>query len=141
MNRETFTVDAALLQELGERLIGRAHIALVELIKNAYDADAINCEIRFDGEGISIADDGHGMSDKEFLDHWMRIGTTHKVEMENSKLLNRVLTGSKGIGRLSAQFLASEMELWRHVRRTTRSSALCDSRLEEHYARPGPGQI
>ena len=112
MNRETFTVDAALLQELGERLIGRAHIALAELIKNAYDADAIKCNIRFDGEGILIADDGHGMSDREFLDHWMRIGTTHKVEMVNSRLLNRVLTGSKGIGRLSAQFLASEMELW-----------------------------
>ena len=112
MNRETFTVDAALLQELGERLIGRAHIALAELIKNAYDADAINCDIRFDGDGLSIADDGHGMSEREFLNHWMRIGTTHKVEMENSRLLNRVLTGSKGIGRLSAQFLASEMELW-----------------------------
>ena len=112
MNRETFTVDAALLQELGERLIGRAHIALAELIKNAYDADAIRCDIRFDEDGITIADDGHGMSEREFLDHWMRIGTTHKVEQENSRLLNRVLTGSKGIGRLSAQFLASEMEIW-----------------------------
>ena len=112
MNRETFTVDAALLQELGERLIGRAHIAVAELIKNAYDADAIRCDIRFDEDGITIADDGHGMSEREFLDHWMRIGTTHKVEQETSRLLNRVLTGSKGIGRLSAQFLASEMELW-----------------------------
>ncbi len=112
MNRETFNVDAALLQELGERLIGRAHIALAELIKNAYDADAIRCDIRFDEDGITISDDGHGMSKREFLDHWMRIGTTHKVEQENSRLLSRVLTGSKGIGRLSAQFLASEMELW-----------------------------
>jgi hypothetical protein len=35
-----FDVDAALLQELGKRLVGRAHIALAELVKNAYDADA-----------------------------------------------------------------------------------------------------
>ena len=112
MNRETFTVDAALLQELGERLIGRAHIALSELIKNSFDADAITCEICFEDDKITILDDGHGMSEKEFLDHWMRIGTTHKVALEKSRLLNRSLTGSKGIGRLSAQFLASEMELW-----------------------------
>ena len=112
MNRETFTVDAALLQELGERLIGRAHIALAELIKNSYDADAFNCHIRFDDDQIVISDDGHGMSEGEFLDHWMRIGTTHKIALANSRSLKRALTGSKGIGRLSAQFLASEMELW-----------------------------
>jgi hypothetical protein len=35
-----FDVDAALLRELGERLVGRADIALAELVKNAYDADA-----------------------------------------------------------------------------------------------------
>ena len=112
MNRGTFTVDAALLQELGERLIGRAHIALSELIKNSFDADAITCEICFEDDTITILDDGQGMSEKEFLDHWMRIGTTHKVALEKSRLLLRPLTGSKGIGRLSAQFLASEMELW-----------------------------
>lgn len=111
MNRHTFTVDAALLQEIGERLIGRAHIALAELIKNSYDADAVNCQIAFENDRITIVDDGHGMSQREFLDHWMRIGTTHKVELGNSRFLNRALTGSKGIGRLSAQFLASEMTL------------------------------
>ena len=111
MNKVTFTVDAALLQEIGERLIGRAHIALSELIKNSYDADAVNCHIGFEDDRITIVDDGHGMSQREFLDHWMRIGTTHKVELGKSKFLNRALTGSKGIGRLSAQFLASEMTL------------------------------
>ena len=55
MKRETFTVDAALLQELGERLIGRAHIALSELIKNSYDADATNCDIRFENNGIIVS--------------------------------------------------------------------------------------
>ena len=111
MNKRTFAVDAALLQELGERLIGRAHIALAELIKNAYDADAINCRIRFEANRILIADDGHGMSQQEFLKRWMRVGTTHKVDQQKSRRLGRALTGSKGIGRLSAQFLASEMTL------------------------------
>ena len=111
MNQETFNVDAALLQELGERLIGKAHIALAELIKNSYDADAIDCKILFDDDRITIVDDGHGMSVRDFLDHWMLIGTTHKANQRISKTLGRPLTGSKGIGRLSAQFLASEMVL------------------------------
>ena len=111
MKKRTFTVDAALLQELGERLIGRAHIALAELIKNAYDADAMNCRIRFEDDRIVIADDGHGMSQQEFLERWMRVGTTHKADQKQSRLLGRGLTGSKGIGRLSAQFLASELTL------------------------------
>jgi len=35
-----FTVDSRLLRELGERLVGQPHIALAELIKNAFDADS-----------------------------------------------------------------------------------------------------
>ena len=44
----------------------------------------------------------------------MRLGTTHKVEERHSRLLNRAMTGSKGLGRLSVQFLADEMELESH---------------------------
>ena len=75
-----FTVDAALLRELGESLIGRAHIALAELVKNSYDADAHTCRIDVEGDRIVVWDDGHGISKKEFINYWMRIGTTHKVD-------------------------------------------------------------
>ena len=112
MKSETFTVDAALLEELGERLIGRAHIAMAELVKNAYDADAVICRIEFGDDQITISDDGHGMSESDFLDHWMRIGTTHKIDQKLSRELGRPLTGSKGVGRLSVQFLAEEMTLY-----------------------------
>ena len=108
----TFSVDVALLRELGERLIGRAYIALAELVKNAYDADAVLCEIQIGDDRIVISDDGHGMSENEFLEHWMRIGTTHKADKRRSKTLGRSMTGSKGLGRLSVQFLADEMVLW-----------------------------
>lgn len=47
--RANFTVDAALLRELGERLVGKPHIALAELVKNSYDADATEVVIRFGG--------------------------------------------------------------------------------------------
>src|SRR5260370_34274214 len=110
LTQATFAVDASLLQELGEKLIGRPAIALGELVKNAYDADAATCLIQFGNDHIVISDDGGGMSEPDFHSYWMRIGTTHKVDQRTSKS-RRPLTGSKGIGRLSAQFLAHEMTL------------------------------
>lgn len=106
-----FTVDSALLRELGERLVGRHHIALAELIKNAYDADATCCEVTIADESIEVADNGHGMSYDEFHDYWMRIGTTIKERQQRSRRKKRPLTGSKGVGRLAVQFLARELEL------------------------------
>ena len=106
-----FSVDAALLRELGQRLIGRAHIALAELVKNSFDADAHTCRIDIEGDRIVVSDDGHGISEEEFHSYWMRIGTTHKVEARQSRGLGRSMTGSKGLGRLSVQFLADEMVL------------------------------
>lgn len=111
MNKERFSVDAALVQELGQRLIGRPAIALGELIKNSFDADASTCRIEFGDDQIIISDDGHGMSEDDFHKYWMRIGTTHKVDQAISRKFGRPLTGSKGIGRLSTQFLAEEMTL------------------------------
>lgn len=111
MDKTQFSVDAALLRELGERLIGRAHIALGELVKNAYDADAHTCRIEIERDRITVVDDGHGISETEFFQYWMRIGTTHKVDARVSRSLHRPMTGSKGLGRLSTQFLADEMEL------------------------------
>ena len=116
MNREgfrsrPFVVDAALLSELGERLIGRSNIAVAELIKNAYDADATVCTVTVDSDRIVVEDDGHGISVEEFEERWATIGTTHKVDQKRSRVLGRPLTGSKGMGRLSVQFLAEEMEL------------------------------
>lgn len=111
MQVANFAVDAALLQELGERLIGQSHIALAELIKNAYDADAHVCRIQFGDDEIVVSDDGHGISEQEFHNFWMRIGTTHKANKRTSPRLRRPMAGSKGLGRLSAQFLAHETEL------------------------------
>lgn len=112
MEKLYFTVDAELLRELGERLVGQPHIALAELIKNSYDADATQVTIKFspDNDSIKVSDDGHGMTFKEFKNSWMRIGTTHKKE-RRSKNLGRQMTGSKGVGRLAVQFLANKLTI------------------------------
>jgi len=107
---EKFTVDAALLRELGERLVGKPHIALAELVKNSYDADATEVIIRFDSDSITVIDNGDGMSPDEFVKYWLRVGTTHKQE-KIFTARDRQVTGSKGVGRLSVQFLGDELEL------------------------------
>ncbi|HUS70920.1 MAG TPA: ATP-binding protein [Anaerolineae bacterium] len=108
-----FTVDAALLRELGERLVGKPHVALAELIKNSYDADASRVTVEFlpDRDRIEVRDDGHGMDFDEFRDFWMRIGTTHKSRQQKSRYLGRSMTGSKGVGRLAVQLLAERIRI------------------------------
>lgn len=111
-HRLPFSVDAALLRELGERLVGRPYIALAELIKNAYDADATRVELSIEPDHLLVADDGHGMTEGAFRDRWMRVGSPHKEAERFSPRLRRPMTGSKGIGRLSAQFLGTRLALW-----------------------------
>lgn len=124
-----FQADAALLRELGARLVGKPHIALAELIKNAYDADARHVDIYFEPDRIVVEDDGHGMSPEAFESRWMRIGTTEKARQRTSPELGRPLTGSKGVGRLAAQLLAGTLEL--------ESAGLTDPGLGGHEARHG----
>ena len=109
--QEKFSVDSALLKELGEQLVGAPHIALAELIKNSYDADANRVEIEFGNDRIEVSDNGHGMDADEFRTRWMRVGSTHKAAEQTSRGFARPLTGSKGVGRLAAQFLGSRIQL------------------------------
>src|SRR5262249_38393073 len=114
-----FTVDTHLFRELGELLVGRDSTALVELIKNAYDADAT--EIIVNGvsldnpaEGyIVIDDDGVGMRPQQFQDGFLRIASRLKEQEERvSKRFKRRFTGAKGIGRLAAHKLAKVLDIY-----------------------------
>lgn len=125
----TFTVDSALLSELGEKLVETAHIALVELVKNAYDADAteVNVKIITDfpyGPQVHVIDNGSGMSFEDVKKYWMRIATTHKKDHDVSLRYGRPRTGSKGIGRFSCRRLGSVLQL-------STTAALDDGRFEQ----------
>ena len=110
----TFTVDSRLLEELGERLVGKPSMALAELVKNAYDADAETVDITIDRSmpgRILVQDDGHGMTTDEFHTYWMRVGSQHKRDQKRSKTFLRPFTGSKGIGRIATQMLSSAVRI------------------------------
>ena len=107
----SFQTQGRLLQELGERLVAKADVALLELIKNAYDADASECHVKLDGKRVEIIDDGHGMTEQEFLNNWMYIATPDKQRQRVSKRYKRKVTGSKGIGRFAVRFLGRYLRL------------------------------
>ena len=111
-----FEVDAGLLFQLGEQLVARRSIALAELIKNAYDADATEVTVLLDNvtrpKGtIIVEDNGTGMTFDQVRDHWMRIATDDKVRNPISPLYGRPRTGAKGIGRFAARRLANKLIL------------------------------
>lgn len=114
--RLSFDVDAALLFELGEQLVARKSIALAELIKNAYDADATEVIVSFedvttDGGTITVTDNGAGMTFEAIRDYWMTIATTNKVERPHTARLGRATTGAKGVGRFAVRKLAKRLTL------------------------------
>jgi signal transduction histidine kinase len=114
----TFTVDTHLFRELGELLVGRDSTALIELIKNCYDADATQIVVY--GEALSsttrgfirIQDNGIGMSKTEFENGFLRIASrTKDTNRRRSLVFFRRYTGAKGIGRLAAHKLATLLEI------------------------------
>jgi signal transduction histidine kinase len=87
-------------------------VAVVELIKNAYDADATECSVEYDPpRSIVVSDDGTGMTLDQFTNGWMRIGTSAKEDIRLSDTYSRLITGEKGIGRFAVRFLGRALSL------------------------------
>lgn len=119
---ENFKPRARLLKLLGEELIGSQHLALFELIKNAYDADADNVLITINDVDdvettiISIKDNGCGMTLNTIRNSWLEPGTDGKEKMVENKIYtekyHRLPLGSKGVGRFAAYKLGNTVTLY-----------------------------
>jgi len=113
-----FTVDTHLFRELGELLVGRESTALIELVKNAYDADATEVKVFGANLGdpdrgvIRITDNGVGMDPETFQRGFLRVAARIKNAGDRrSERWKRRFTGAKGIGRLAAHKLARKIEI------------------------------
>lgn len=115
-----FRVSAELKNILGRDLITSPDIAVLELVKNSYDAHATKVEITFDDDYLCIADNGKGMSKNDLIDKWLFVAYSAKSDGTEDKSyrskFKRHYAGTKGIGRMSCDRLAHKLKL------TTRSS-------------------
>ena len=93
---ENFKPRARLLKLLGEELIGSQHLALFELIKNAYDADADDVLIRIsnindiEATTISIKDNGCGMTLDTIKNSWLEPGTDSKEKLVENSVYTKI---------------------------------------------------
>lgn len=128
---------ARLIHTIGSDLIGDSYAALVELVKNSYDADASKVDIIFkyteiaDEKAliISIKDDGHGMDFDTVINKWLVPATDDKLKRKVSKKGSRTLQGRKGIGRFAASILGQEMTLSTVDENGEKSEAVIDWRI------------
>lgn len=121
---------ARIIKTIGEELISDDKVALLELVKNSYDADASIITIKFSGrvvvekdgkneikkiikEGgsITIYDDGCGMSLDTIKKAWMEPATISKKVVKKSTAKGRRYTGEKGIGRFASAKLSSDLQI------------------------------
>ncbi len=114
-----FRPRARILQLLGDQLIRSPRLAVFELVKNSYDANANNVEITLDGLGtaspeICVSDDGTGMTMDTLRDIWFVPGHDHRKKQRSKssrKKGQRLPLGEKGVGRFASHKLGNKIEL------------------------------
>jgi signal transduction histidine kinase len=119
---EHFSIHASVVFQLGENLVTDATQALLELVKNSYDADAEWCKVSIDtttatsgGTGlITVEDNGVGMAEEAIRRGWLTISDSLKKEFKRNKRVTdkgRTPLGDKGLGRLGTQRLGSQVQI------------------------------
>lgn len=112
-----FRVQSHVLKLLGDQLIGHDRLAVFELVKNSYDADARTVTVTLDllapVPKITVRDDGIGMSADTIENAWLQVGTDSKriAEVRKRSPLGRFPLGEKGVGRLAVQKLGDTIKL------------------------------
>lgn len=116
-----FKPRARLLIQLGDQLIKNESIALIELAKNSYDADASYCNVTMDNVDdknigtITIEDNGFGMDIKTVKDAWLEPGSDNKEKILKKKevtpIYERLPIGEKGIGRFGVHKLGKKIQM------------------------------
>lgn len=112
-----FKASARLQSILSRELVADPNVALLEFVKNGYDAAASSVVVRFELGGhprdstIWIADNGEGMDLAAFERDWMRPGYSKKAGY-TPPVGRRVPVGEKGLGRLAAGRLGGTLDVY-----------------------------
>jgi signal transduction histidine kinase len=103
---EHLRFSTGILSRLGEELNPNADQGIIELVRNSYDADALNCKVELIGTDqpggiVRVTDDGVGMNRQTLRDGWLVVGKSGKAMARVTERKRRVV-GNKGLGRLAA---------------------------------------
>lgn len=102
--------DSTIAYLLGVNNFTNDESAILELVKNSYDAGALHVNISFSGDQLVIADDGQGMDENNIRTAWMHVGKSDKsYEIFDANNRKRVLAGSKGVGRFALARLGNHV--------------------------------
>jgi len=131
-----FAIHPSVVFQLGESLVSDVVQALVELVKNAYDADATYCKVTIRTDQpppdasaypnaigyIIIEDDGTGMDTNAITNGWLTISNSAKRNLKAEKRTTprgRTPLGDKGLGRLGTQRLGDNLEIFTRTKDDT----------------------
>ena len=130
-----FKIHPRAFAALGADLVTNDVVAVVELVKNSYDAWATDATIRF-GENagekyLEVLDNGVGMSKATLADVWCVVATPFKQTNPHAKLGDKVrrVSGEKGLGRLSVARLGERLRMW-----TQEKGRRCHDDIPAHRA-------
>ena len=106
MNGARLRFSTEIVKRLGEELNPSLDKGVLELVKNAYDADATQCRVELlntNGPGgtVTVKDNGDGMTVSDIVNGWLVLGKSTKTQRQRTRL-GRIPAGSKGLGRLAA---------------------------------------
>ena len=135
MTSEHLRFSPDILRRLGEELVPQIEQGIVELVRNSYDADAVNCRVELEGVDklggtLRIEDDGLGMDHDAIRSGWLILGRSNKPGRSITALGRRPV-GEKGLGRLAA------LRMGRRVTLSTRpaSKPLTEYKLEIDWSK------
>ena len=105
--------DSTIAKLLGVQNFSTDEAAILELIKNAYDAKALKLILDFSNNRLEITDNGVGMDSDDIKRYWMHIGKSNKVyEITDANNRKRIQAGSKGIGRFALARLGENVTIY-----------------------------
>ncbi len=122
MSKNHFIISSNLKNHIWKDLITDDIIAVFELVKNSYDAEANNVIIEFQEDAIIISDDGYWMSYDDIKNKWLFVWYSSKTDKDDKwiiketkkrrKNLQRSYAWAKGVGRFACDRLSSKLTLY-----------------------------
>ncbi|MEA1961896.1 MAG: ATP-binding protein [Bacillota bacterium] len=125
-----FRPRARLMRAFGDELISNENVAVIELVKNAYDADATAVVIKFEGPlesdkgSMEVIDNGNGMSMQTILNTWLEPATINRIKNPRSERYNRRVLGKKGIGRFAVSRLSRSLSLFTRMKDAPKETSI-----------------